>query len=217
MSSYIDTTSPCAYPYKLVTAASELPVSLTEIKTLLRITGSDDDTLLTLLITTATDQAERYTRRDFVTKTYITYRDYFEDIIELRRSPLIAITNIYYDDISNVNTLLSSATYTTVFDPAYSRIKLAPTYIWPQVFNKEQAVRITFTAGYGAAASVPSAIKLAISMMVANLYENRGDCGTAEAGCGPCATGIPSGARGLLDSYRIVELVPYPPHRRYSW
>jgi len=57
--------------------------------------------------------------------------------------------------------------------------------------------RITFEAGYGDADAVPAAIKLAVKMYAAYLYENRGDCE-----CGPEARQA-SGAKMLVARYKI--------------
>lgn len=199
------------FPYKLVTPAVGLVVSLVEIKQQLRLDAADtsQDTFLTQLINVATQAAEFYTRRDFLTKTYTVYRNQFDELMEIRRSPLLAITSIYYDDISNVNTLLSSAIYTTSFESEFSNVIIKPGQSLPTVYYKPQAVRITFTAGYGVAADVPISIRQAITAIVAGLYENRGDCG-------PEASTILSPlAMSLLNPYKIMDLDGHPIRGRY--
>ena len=194
------------YPYKLVTPSSGLVVSLVEIKQQLRLDAADtsQDTFLTQLINVATQAAEFYTRRDFLTKTYTVYRDKFDTLMELRRSPLIAISSVYYDDINNVNTLLSSSLYTASFESEFSYVVIKPNQSLPIVYCKPQAVRITFTAGYGVAADVPIVIRQAITAIVAGLYENRGDCG-AEA-----STIMSPLTMSLLNPYKIMDLAGYP-------
>lgn len=63
------------YRLDLVTAPSIEPVTLTEAKDFLRVTGTDDDDLITSLIVAARTNAESYTRRAFITQTWKLLRD----------------------------------------------------------------------------------------------------------------------------------------------
>ena len=217
--SYVLDTTPSEYnQYRLVTPATTLPVAVDSIKSLLRLDVADtsEDAFIGALIMSATDQVEKYLKRDLLTKTYTLYLDRFTGLIEIRRSPLRAITSIRYDNIDNVDTLLSAATYNIVYNNDFSNIQLAPTQVWPVLYNKRQAVRITFTAGYGIATDIPVAIQHAISLIALNMYENRGDCDEGGAAdCGPCATGMPGMARGLLAPYRILDLNGRPMNGRF--
>ena len=197
------------YPYKLVTGAAALAVSLVEIKAFLKLDASDtsEDAFLTILIESAVDYAEKYTRRDLINKTYITYRDDFEDLTTLRKSKLQSITHIKYYDVANILQTVSSGVYAITDEVDYSDIYRLTTQLWPTggVYNRPQAVQITFVSGYGAASSnLPSAFRNALMNHIAHLYANRGDCATAE-GCASC--GAPSNAMLVYKQYKIRDII----------
>ena len=78
-----------------------------------------------------------------------------------------------------------------------------PGQFWPPVLYVPNAVQIHFTAGYSVDASaVPSAIKTAIMMSVANFYENR------EAAQLGSWNELPSHIKMLLWSFRVLDLQP---------
>jgi len=212
--------------YQITVAAAENPVTLTELKAWLKISGSSEDTLLTAIIVAVTRNAELYTKRDFISKTYRTYRDYFgeadaagvyprmfgygnQNQLELRRTPLNAITSVKYYNTSNVLTTISSAAYyTTVTDGStYSMLYPSPDNSWPSDINTQrlQAVEIIFTAGYANAATFKAAcpdLWQALFAHMAAVYVNRGDC-SMESGCG-CDKAPPE-ARMVYGMYRIID------------
>lgn len=69
---------------------------------------------------------------------------------------------------------------------------------WPTHDRDEAAFRITFTAGYGDATDVPQALRQAVLLMVANLYEMR------EADItGTIINAVPHGLDMLVAPYRV--------------
>ena len=63
--------------YTLVSAPATEPVSLAEVKSYLRIDGTADDAVLTILIASARRSAEEYTKRAFITQTWQLTLDRF--------------------------------------------------------------------------------------------------------------------------------------------
>lgn len=193
-------------PVKLITAAATTPVSVAEVKTHLRIDTSDEDTYLGVLIEAVTDFFEKYTKRDFITKTYRMWEHEFREGIEIRKSPNVTITSITYYDADNVSQTLSSAVYTLTNANDFPVLGEAVGQSWPTTYSRPQAVTINFTCGYGASSSsVPAAIRQAILIGVGALYVARGDCGD-NSSCGECEAALNGTARALLQPYRILDL-----------
>ena len=165
--------------YVLVTDSATEPLTLTEVKTYLRIDGTDYDSILTPLIKTVRQLGEKITGRDFINKTWKTYLDYFPDDcegIEIRKSKLQSITHIKYY-LSGVLTTLSSAVYYITDEAFYSSIYVVDGQTYPTADTRKQSVVITFVSGYGADATyVPQALKQAMLAHIAFLFENTGDC-----------------------------------------
>lgn len=61
----------------LVTAPALPPIGLTQVKTFLRVDGTDEDTLISTLINAATKRLEAETDTKFVTQTWDIYYDCF--------------------------------------------------------------------------------------------------------------------------------------------
>jgi len=210
------------WPYFIEVGPAVLAVPLDEVKTWLKVSHSDLDAEITALVEGATNAAENLTRRVFIEKTYRTFRDGFSDAelaygnyaalipysrrsgcdlssIELRKSRLQSIVSVEY--LKNaVWTLVDSSVYYNTIESAYSSLLLNDGEAWPtDVDNRRHAVRIDFTAGYGGESSdIPSDIRTAIKMHVANAFTNRGDCMNAKW--------IPVAAAMTYANNRIMEI-----------
>ncbi len=205
--------------YILKTGNANLAVDLADMKAYLKVDSTADDDLITSLIEAATDLAERYTRREFLNKTFTMYLDFFpyykqygntiatlfnNYTILVKRSKLQSITDIKYYSNDILETLDSSL-YDFTEDNDYSRIYLIDCdSVYPCVDCRKQAIEIEFIAGYGDDnTSLPEALKTAIKIIVAYMYENRGDCVTNN---NTSDLVMLSGAQPLLDSYKILEI-----------
>lgn len=194
----------CVTPtnYILVTDAAVEPITLSEIKTNLKITTTDYDDILQPMIKTAVTKGEQITGRDFITKKYKTFIDYFPGDqfgIKILKSKLQAIDHIkYYKD--DLLVTLNAADYYITDDADYAYIFLKSGKSFPRdIDDRAQAVQITFDAGYGdTAADVPQGIKQALIAYIAMLYNNAGDCPLDEAD---------NLAFNLLSGYIISELL----------
>jgi hypothetical protein len=209
------------WSYFVETPAANLAVPLDEVKLWLKVSGLTLDDEITSLIKSATRTAEQITRREMINKGFRTFRDQFSDYahsygtysalipygrtrsyrpgIELRKSSLQSLDSIEYLK-SGVWTLVDSDIYYVTAENEYSRILLVEGESWPtDLDNREQAVRIDFTAGYGADSdSVPEDLKTAIKMHVANAFANRGDCVEGRF--------LPPAARAMYLNNRILEI-----------
>ena len=155
-------------------------VSVTDIKAQLRIDSSDEDTLLGYYIDAATDMAENYCNRHFITHQY---KLYFNEQVQTAslifpnctleetgsNKPINWVDEngaaqssdkAYIDAFSNPSLVYLSSDFlgTTLKDNAANTF-----YFW-------------FNTGYGTASTdVPEAIKQAIKLIVADMYYFRED------------------------------------------
>lgn len=201
------------------------PVTLTELKTHLRIVGTDEDTYLTQLIIDARQELEDTTGLAFITQNWIltldrwprsnerwwdgvrqgAIGDIYGDVqpvsLELPRYPLISVDVVtVYDEDSNDTVVTIANTFDVDVSFLRGRLTLQRGATWPVALRANDAIVINYTSGYGAsAANVPAPLKRAIRNMAAYMYEHRGDCNGEDAY-------LTSGAKDIMDRYRAVDL-----------
>lgn len=163
--------------YILVSEIGSELLTLSDIKTHLRLDGSDYDSILTPLIKTSRQIGENITGRDFIEKEWKTYLDAFPisncEGIELRKSKLKSITSIQYYDENNVLQTLSASDYYITEEADYSSIFLKCDKSFPRTYCRKQAVIITFRTHYP---NFPQDLEQAMLSVCSYLFENTGDC-----------------------------------------
>jgi uncharacterized phiE125 gp8 family phage protein len=157
---------------------AEEPVTLAEAKLHLRVEPdvTDDDALIARLITVARIQCENTARRAFVQRACVAQLDCWpgDGVIVLTTPPLISVEGITYTDEDDLETTLDETLYVVDVHSEPGRIVLKRNASWPSAALVEAgAIRIEYTAGYGAAADVPAGYKQAILLYLGHLYENR--------------------------------------------
>lgn len=161
---------------KLITDATEEPVTLDEAKDHLRVDGTDEDALIMAYIKAARRQCEMISRRAFVTQTWelalTTWQ--LQNWIELPNPPLQSVTSITYIDSAGVSAVMSSADYVVDTYSQPGRVVLGYSKCWPSVtLRPGPSVIVRYVAGYGAPKDVPETYKQAIKLLVGHFYENR--------------------------------------------
>jgi len=119
-------------------------------------------------------------------QTYELQLDDWQDAFDpdgylvLPACPLVSITSIKYDDVSNVEQTLSAANYQSDTASMPGRIRYTGSATLPGLYDKPNVVRIRYVAGYGSStatdggqSAVPGPIKSAILMRLAELYDVR--------------------------------------------
>lgn len=193
-------------------APTTYPVTVDEARQQCNLSSTHDDALLLAMIAAATERAEDYTQRAFITQTRVQRQNGFydsrysnycldgSDRIYFRKSPLASVTSVSYVSAAGTTTTLSSTVYTASTGDIPGRIE--PTYnnIWPDVRDEPNNVRITYTVGYGSTqSSVPARARQAILLDVAHQYRNREAVVT-----GTYNTALEMGWKSLL-SHLMVE------------
>jgi uncharacterized phiE125 gp8 family phage protein len=160
-------------------APAKLPVALDEIKARLRVDHSDEDTLISGFIGSATahvDGPDSYLGRCLISSAWNYQVDAFSSRIELPIAPAILVTEISYQDANGNSQVLPSDAYDVRGLGGEDGAFILPSAgtSWPQTSGRPLCVSIDFTAGYGTEpGSVPEVIREAIAMHVATLYLNR--------------------------------------------
>ena len=195
------------------------PLSLTDVRAHLRIDSTADDRLLAGLVLAAREACESFLDRALIQQTW---RLTLDDWPAVRPAPwwdgvrdgaidaisgtaralslpkgLLAVSEIRTFDAAGVPTTFSAANY--VVSPGRNgRVVLVPGAAWPRPARVADGIEIDFTAGFGAAASdVPQAVRTGLAIVIAHLYENRGD--------DPLASARASGASALWRPYARVR------------
>lgn len=184
----------------LVTPPAEEPITLAEAKAQCRVTHTMEDVLIASYVAAARQWAEEYTWRAFVTQTWrMTLSEFPDGPIVLPRPPLIAVASVSYTDVDGVAGTVEDFQAETsgvggLIYPAYNSA-------WPASRAVRGAAVVEYTAGYGAAAAVPEAIKQAIRLMVEHFNANRSAVVT-----GTIATALPLSAKNLLAPFRVRRI-----------
>jgi hypothetical protein len=122
--------------------------------------------------------------------------------VKLPMGRLIDVTSVTYLDTSQAEQTLASNQYDVDTDNEPGRLRPAYGVTWPNTLTIWDAVRIRYRVGYGASASdVPKAIKMAVLMLVSQMYEHR----TPEV-TGTVVAGVGFTWSALLAPYRLTEV-----------
>lgn len=160
-----------------------------------------DSALITDLVLSAINWAELYCNRAFVTQTITLELDQDEFILpfHIPRPPFGSVTSFKTYDIDDTATTITSSDYRIIGDdPARIEKKGSG---WSLDTPHKGAVLI-YTAGYGAASTVPEDIKTAIRIRFTDLYEYR-------QGLVSTPTQNLKLAEDLLKPYRIGHLTSW--------
>jgi uncharacterized phiE125 gp8 family phage protein len=189
---------------KVITPAAAEPLSLADAKLHLKVDFDADDALITGLIAAARQMVEQYTDLVLIdTVLEEALRGFPPDNdrvtqgrdIVLTKSPVQSVASISYTNADGNAQTVDLAD--TVLDNYSKPARIWPTgNEWPVTREGPASVKVRYTAGYGAAADVPSMIKQAMLLLIGDWYDNRED--------GPRR--FPQASKSLLDLVRIQEL-----------
>lgn len=205
---------------KQTAAPTEEPVSLAMARLHCRVDGAEEDALLGTLIAAARQWCESWTGRALCTQTWrlsldrfpltrgegLAQREQWGDapgtggVIRLPRPALIAVTAVEYVDTAGVLRTLAADQVLVGADEEPARLTPAYGLIWPVPRWQADAVRVTYTAGYGAAAAVPEAIKQAMLLLVGHWYRNR-----EAVALGTTSTPVQFSVEALLTPFWVGE------------
>jgi hypothetical protein len=202
------------------------PVTLTELKSSLKITNTAEDTLLTQYIVDAREMVERFTSRKLITQTLVGYAlpysehhriEEFEGYrmgayeyltgqpshIQFDWGPVQSVTTVETVDTQNSESTYASTNYylDNYDEDLMPRVVYNDDSVYPTSLRTRDSWKVTYIAGYGDAGSdVPSDIRRAIIMLAGYLWGNRGACPD-----GKCVNAC--GASGALEKFRLASIL----------
>jgi len=195
--------------YTVTVPAADEPVTLAEAKAFMRVTSSAEDTLITTLISSATETLEQYTNRYFVVRTV---QGDFSTVLVSKTEvyPYVVVGRAELQTVTSVEVSVNGSFEAESFQikkPTHGFSRILFDDLTDQLDDIPYPLQIIFTAGYGDASNVPDNIKVAIMEYVSFLYRNRGDCIDKDA----CSVlqendGIPPIVRNIMARYRIIEV-----------
>ena len=184
--------------FDIVTAAASEPITLSEAKNFLRVDHSDDDTLISALITASRQMCEEYTRRILVTTTIDEYFDKFpmnrwenlSNLIYLSRGPVASITSVKYVDEIGSEVTITSDQYIidTISEPA----RIQSTAGWFAAAGVVNQVIVRYVVGTDVS-SIPKPLIQGMMLVISDLYDQRNDRVKA----------LPTASEYLWSPYRI--------------
>lgn len=130
------------------------------------------DPLLNMLITAARQHAETYLKRALITQTVDLHLDCFP-CWTIKLPPLQSVTAITYFDSNGVEQTLAADQYLVDSTTLPARITPAYGLVWPSTQYRNNAVKVRFVAGYGAASAVPACVKNWMLMRIKTLWDQR--------------------------------------------
>jgi uncharacterized phiE125 gp8 family phage protein len=181
----------------LITGPSIEPVSLAEAKAWLRLDTTDEDGLVTALITAARLTVEAASRRLLMNQTWRLVMDYWPigGIVKVQISPFRAILAARSYDIYGNSTTYDPTGFIVDKASEPGRI-MAANNIAPVTGRPFAGIELDVQLGYGANASdVPQPLRQAILLLVALWFENRGD------GIGGAGEPLPKSIKTLISPF----------------
>lgn len=183
-----------------VVAPAAQPVELLEAKTHARVDYDDDDVLIQSLINAAVDllDGDGVLGRAMIEQTWAQWVSQSPGLVNLRMGPFISLTAVQYYDASG--TLADAAVSDFEIRKNCDFVTIVPKdgSSWPGAQSRPDAIKITYTAGFGASGEdVPQGIRHALLMLVAHWYRSR------EAASVRDMSDVPMAVAALINRHRV--------------
>lgn len=175
-------------PYLILyTPPASEPVSLDEVKLYLRLDGNEQDGLLSQLIVSVRQAAEKYLKRSLITQSWLlAFDNCAPTTVLLPKGPVQSVTSVKIVARDGGETILA----TTGYYLNAGREKLV--FDTPPVGH---IVEVLYVTGFGAPADVPESVKQGMLSHIADLFDRRAD-----------GTSLPQNTINLYAPHRLVSL-----------
>lgn len=193
-------------PISITTPPAAEPITLAEAKLHLRVDGSDEDTLISALITSARQRVEHLTGRALITRTLTETRDAppTTSVLTLATGPVSAVHAVTTTSADGAVTTLDAASYTLDEASIPGRLGLVSGSVWATDARDFLGFSVAYDAGYGTSGSdAPGPLRDAIMLLIADAYAYR-DAG--ERALDADELPLPPAVAGLIAPYQQVRL-----------
>lgn len=166
---------------RVVPPATE-PLTLADAKLYLRVDGGQEDKLIAQLISTARETAESFLRRSLLTQQWkLSCEEYFPQRISLGMGPVNSIIRVSKKTKEGVVTNMDGTVY---------YLGIPDQLVLTQVVTGHR-VEVVYSAGYGAAADIPQAIRQGMLAHMAAMFDARSE-----------SASLPETSKALYRPYR---------------
>ena len=162
----------------LVTPPALEPVPLAQAKAHLRVSNSDEDQLIAMLIVSARRIVEARSGLLLISQVWSCYDDRWpgDGIMALPLAPVSAIEELAVFGEDDVKAVIDGALYYADLASRPPRLLLRGSRLWAPPGRALNGIAVTLTAGFGAdPEAVPEPLRQAILVLVAHWYEHRGN------------------------------------------
>ena len=175
------------------------PIALADVKDQLRIDGNDEDTILGRLIDVAIAyvDARGALGRAMITQSWAQHFYMPVDRVRIEMLPFQSLTSVQYYDLDGALQTATLSDYEVVGAENEKWLRPKEGKVWPSTDDRPDAIKVTYVAGYGnAATDVPETIRHALLMLVTHWFERR------EPSSEKALADIPWGVEALLNIER---------------
>ncbi|WP_375597576.1 head-tail connector protein [Devosia sp. Naph2] len=191
----------------LITPPASLPVTVDEAKRHIREIGTEQDAVIEGLIEAAVSHLDGWTGSLGRCLEEQTWRADYGSFCREMPIPLAPVTEIvsvtWRNEDGQLATVDSDDYLLKTEADGTSHLRFRNAYSFPAGLYESDPISVTFKAGYpevGGESTVPSAIKVAIMLMVGHWFNNR------ETASADAMQEIPFGAEVLLSTFRKRRL-----------
>lgn len=112
--------------------------------------------------------------RAMITQSWAQWVSQSPGWVRLTVGPFQSLTSVEYYDTDNALQTATLTDFEIRLDGDFVIIKPKEDHVWPPAYLRQDAIKITYVAGYGdAAADVPENVRLAIKLLVGHYFLHR--------------------------------------------
>jgi uncharacterized phiE125 gp8 family phage protein len=196
----------------LITPPEQEPLEVEEVKSHLRITGTDEDAFIaSIILPSARESVEVALNRALISQTWEWVFDGGfpgSGTLHFPKGSLQSVTHVKYTNTADVETTWADSNYTVETRGEFGRLWLKDGITWPDdvKLSTPGVAWIRFVAGYGDDGDdVPAGIRHLILLMCGQIYEHREPTVT-----GTTVMDIPLTWRYLVTQHMIRDFAHLP-------